>query len=141
MKRHQRLLVAKSTVPDGGWGLFTKHALKKGDFVHEYVGELISQDEADRRFLRYDKIGYNYLFDHSTEYVIDGMNKGSKARFANHSDHPNMEAKVLKVNGESRIGFFARENIEAQSEVRTLVQIILFFFFLSALIVSVSTIS
>jgi SET domain-containing protein len=137
MKRHQRLLVAKSTVPDGGWGLFTKYALKRGDFIHEYVGELISQDEADRRFLLYDKIGYNYLFDHSTEYVIDGMNKGSKARFANHSDHPNVKAKVLKVNGEARIGFFACENIEPQSEVSTAVYILLHICVFSALIVCV----
>ncbi len=32
-----------------GWGLFTKQDLKKGDFVIEYVGELISTDEFKKR--------------------------------------------------------------------------------------------
>jgi len=56
MKRHAHLLVAESTVKGAGWGLFTKYMLRKGDFVHEYVGEIITQEEAERRGVIYDKL-------------------------------------------------------------------------------------
>ena len=35
MRRHAHLLVAKSSVNNGGWGLFNKYPLKKGDYIHE----------------------------------------------------------------------------------------------------------
>jgi len=56
MYRHAHLLIAESSIKQAGWGLFTKHTLKKGDFVHEYVGEVISQEEAERRGVIYDKL-------------------------------------------------------------------------------------
>ena len=48
--------MAESTIKGAGWGLFTKYALQKGDFVHEYVGEIITQEEAERRGVIYDKL-------------------------------------------------------------------------------------
>ena len=120
MRRHARLLIAPSTVgPHAGWGLFTKYALKKGDYIHEYLGELIESDEADRRGHLYDKHGCSYLFEQSREYLIDGMDKANKVRFANHRDNPNLEVKKMFVNGDVRIGYFAKYNIKAQSEVRS----------------------
>jgi hypothetical protein len=56
MGRRAHTLVAKSTIKEAGWGLFTKVGLKKGDFVIEYVGERISQEEAERRGVVYDKL-------------------------------------------------------------------------------------
>lgn len=56
MRRDARTLIAESNIKQAGWGLFTKHSLKKGDFVHEYVGEIISQEEAERRGVIYDKL-------------------------------------------------------------------------------------
>ena len=121
MRRHRRLLVGKSTIPNAGWGLFTKHALRKGDFIHEYMGELVSSDEAERRGLLYDKHGCTYLFEQSADYVIDGMDKANKVRFANHSVAPNVEARKMFVNGDVRIGYFAYQNIKAQAEVSEMI--------------------
>ena len=56
MRRHAHTLIAESKIDAAGWGLFTKNSLKKGDFVIEYVGELISQEEAERRGVIYDKM-------------------------------------------------------------------------------------
>ena len=53
---HQHVLLAPSLIPGAGWGLFTKKALLKDDFIHEYLGELISQEEAERRGRVYDKV-------------------------------------------------------------------------------------
>ena len=117
MRRHAHLLVAESSIPDAGWGLFTKHALKRGDFVHEYVGEVISQEEAERRGRIYDKVNRSFLFNLSSDYVVDASRKGNKTKYANHSSKPNCFTKMVTVNGDSRIGLFAKCDIEAQSEL------------------------
>lgn len=118
MRRHCHLLLAESSVENAGWGIYTKHALKKGDYVHEYIGEVISQEEAERRGRVYDKVNRSYLFNLSSDYVVDASRKGNKTKFANHSSKPNCYTKMVNVNGDIRIGLFAQEDIEPQSEVR-----------------------
>lgn len=60
----------------------------------------------------------SYLFNLSSDLVVDATRKGNKARYANHSSTPNIEPKMIHVNGDMRIGFFAKHDIDAQSEVR-----------------------
>jgi histone-lysine N-methyltransferase EZH2 len=117
MRRHCHLLLGESSIADAGWGIYSKHALKKGDFVHEYVGEVISQEEAERRGRIYDKVNRSYLFNLTSDFVVDASRKGNKSRFANHSQKPNCYTKMMTVNGDVRIGLYAKEDIEAQSEV------------------------
>uniref|UniRef100_A0A7S2JVJ5 Uncharacterized protein n=1 Tax=Leptocylindrus danicus TaxID=163516 RepID=A0A7S2JVJ5_9STRA len=118
MRRHQRLLIAESSIKDAGWGLFTKYALKKGDFIQEYVGEVISQEEADRRGLIYDKVNRSYLFNMTSDTVVDASRKGNKTKFANHSsDKPNCFTRMVTVNGDARVGLFAKEDIAPESEL------------------------
>ena len=123
MGRRTRVIVAKSNIEGAGWGLFNKEALSKGDFIDEYMGELISQEEADRRGIIYDKVNRSYLFNVTTDHVIDASRKGNKARFANHSDKPNCVTKTINVNGDLRIGLFAKEDIPPQSEVSLMINI------------------
>ena len=115
MRRHVHLLLGKSEV--AGWGLFTKYALAKGDYVHEYLGELIPHNEAERRGKIYDERNQTYIFDMSTDYAVDALSKGNKTRFINHSDNPNIGPQMKVVNGDFRIGFFAIKDIPAQTEV------------------------
>jgi SET domain-containing protein len=139
MRRGPHLLIGISSI--SGWGLFTKGALKKGDYVGEYVGEAISQGEADRRGLLADHRGSSYIFMVASDLNIDSSKKGNQTRFINHSSSPNVEPKstcgdfvcrdfvysiapvtehwfqVLFVKGEQRIGFFARQDIEEQTEL------------------------
>ena len=63
----------------------------------------------------------SYLFNLSSDFVVDATRKGNKARYANHSSTPNCEPRMIRVNGDMRIGLFAREDIDAQSEVRRIV--------------------
>lgn len=80
---HAQIAVGQSEV--AGWGAFAKHAIAKGDFVCEYKGEIITQEEAERRGNLYDKHKLSFLFNLSTDHVIDATRKGNKARMINHS--------------------------------------------------------
>lgn len=79
MRRERATLIARSDI--SGWGLFNKYPLKAGDFIGEYVGEAITQEEAERRGVLYDVKNQNYLFLAASDLVIDAMRKGNKMRF------------------------------------------------------------
>ncbi|XP_066151969.1 uncharacterized protein NSD isoform X2 [Euwallacea fornicatus] len=102
-----------------GWGLKALAPIKKGQFVIEYVGELIDSEEYQRRIKRmHEKKDENYYFmTVDSERMIDAGPKGNLSRFMNHSCDPNCVTQKWTVKGDTRVGLFAKYDIEPGSEL------------------------
>lgn len=72
-----------------GWGVKTLQPIKANTFVTEYVGEVITSEEAEKRGKHYDEEGETYLFDLDFDddqmFTIDAKNYGNISHFFNHS--------------------------------------------------------
>lgn len=109
-----------------GWGVKTEQKIRQGQFVCQYVGEIITFEEAEKRGREYDANGLTYLFDldfNSVEnpYVVDAAHLGSVSHFINHSCDPNLGvwavwADCLDPNL-PMIALFATRDIEAGEEI------------------------
>ncbi|THV49221.1 hypothetical protein BGAL_0206g00140 [Botrytis galanthina] len=112
---NKKLILGKSPIEGAGFGLFTAEPVRKGDFLSEYTGELISDNEAERRGVEYNAKFMSFLFTLNKEWTIDAMRMGNKTRFINHAgseaDGMNCAARILLVNGEHRIAFRATRDI------------------------------
>jgi len=91
-----------------GLGLFANSLIKKGTRVIEYTGELISEEEANKR-------GGKYLFALNGKRTVDGRARENIARYINHSCKPNCYAEIN--NAETRIFIFAKRSIEPGEEL------------------------
>jgi SET domain-containing protein len=100
--------------PIAGYGAFAVRRIRKGQRIIEYVGEIISQEESDRRYPDNGRDNHHtFLFEIDEHRVIDASYNGNAARFINHSCDPNCEA----IDEEGRIFIFARRNIQPGKEL------------------------
>ena len=93
--------VKKSSIH--GSGIVATASIKKNKKIIEYIGEIISKKEGDRRsaerikkYLNKKNEGSVYVFELNSKYDIDGSPKYNKARFINHSCNPNCEVDIIK---------------------------------------------
>ncbi|GAA5835084.1 hypothetical protein JCM11251_000159 [Rhodosporidiobolus azoricus] len=103
-----------------GFGLKTMVPIKKGDFVIEYRGEIITRDESYRRVLfDYKNKPSYYLLDYDGFEVIDAGARGNSSRFINHSCGPNLHVVRwrLATMEEYQMGIFALHDIPAGTEL------------------------
>ncbi|KAK3607193.1 hypothetical protein CHS0354_008878 [Potamilus streckersoni] len=109
-----------------GWGVKAMQNIKQGSFVMEYVGEVITNEEAERRGKSYDASGRTYLFDldyndGDCPFTVDAAWYGNVSHFVNHSCDPNLEVFGVWINTLDprlpRIALFARRDIEKGEEL------------------------
>lgn len=102
-----------------GFGLIAEDPILAGEFLLEYIGEVIDDKECERRMLECKKKGEHhfYLMEIQRETVIDARYRSNTARFINHSCSPNCETQKWNVNGYIRIGIFAIQDIAPGEEI------------------------
>lgn len=128
-----------------GWGVRSLNSIPSGNFICEYIGELLEEKEAEQRTGNDEylfDIGNNYndssLWDGLSSlipdalasscevvedggFTIDAAEYGNVGRFINHSCSPNLYAQnVLHDHEDNRIPhimFFAAENIPPLQEL------------------------
>lgn len=97
-----------------GKGVVAARRIRKNQRLIEYIGEIITNEEADQR---YDDEGmarhHTFLFTLDNKRVIDGNRSGNIARFINHSCQPNCEA----VEEDGGIWIYAFRNIQPGTEL------------------------
>ncbi|XP_011689252.1 PREDICTED: histone-lysine N-methyltransferase ash1 [Wasmannia auropunctata] len=103
---------------DKGWGVRTQQAIKSGDFILEYVGEVVSEREFKSRMAtRYANDTHHYCLHLDGGLVIDGHRMGGDGRFVNHSCEPNCEMQKWSVLGLPRMALFASRDIKPGEEL------------------------
>ncbi|XP_035217544.1 probable histone-lysine N-methyltransferase CG1716, partial [Stegodyphus dumicola] len=102
-----------------GWGLRTLEDISVGDFLMEFVGEVLNHKEYRQRVKHYakEKNVHSYFMALKTDEILDATSKGNLTRFINHSCDPNCETQKWTVNGELRVGVFAKRSMSAGEEL------------------------
>jgi SET domain-containing protein len=90
-----------------GLGLFAVEPIEKGEFIIEYTGPRITNDEVEAR--RHTR----YLFTVNSRWTIDGSPRSNVARYINHSCRPNAEAQQHR----GKIWIVARKRIKPGEEI------------------------
>jgi SET domain-containing protein len=108
----RRYVVRKSSIH--GRGVFALTDIPKGTRLMEYLGERITHEEADERYAEeHENSPHTMLFAVDDEVVIDATQRGSSARWINHSCTPNCEA----IEEEGRIFIETRRSVVSGAEL------------------------
>ncbi|XP_028058530.1 histone-lysine N-methyltransferase SUVR5-like isoform X2 [Camellia sinensis] len=117
-----------------GWAVRAREEILCGTFVCEYVGEVIDEQEANKRRIRYGQEGWGYfyvidshindmsrLIEGQLPYIIDATSYGNVSRYINHSCAPNLVNHQVLVESMdcqlAHIGLYANRDIAAGEEL------------------------
>ncbi|XP_066245707.1 histone-lysine N-methyltransferase Su(var)3-9-like isoform X1 [Euwallacea similis] len=109
-----------------GWGVKVLRKVPCGEFICEYVGEIINHDEAERRGKLYNAEGRTYLFDldynsRDNLYTVDAATHGNVSHFINHSCDPNLGVYATWIDSLNpnlpRLALFALREIKKGEEL------------------------
>ncbi|KAL2497169.1 histone methyltransferase [Abeliophyllum distichum] len=102
-----------------GYGLQVVEDITEGQFLIEYVGEVLDMNAYEMRQREYALEGHKhfYFMTLNGSEVIDACAKGNLGRFINHSCDPNCRTEKWMVNGEVCVGLFALRDIKKGDEL------------------------
>ncbi|KAK3221654.1 hypothetical protein Dsin_008679 [Dipteronia sinensis] len=97
-----------------GWGVEAAEPISKGEFIIEYIGEVIDDATCEQRLwdMKYQGTQNFYMCEIRKDFTIDATFKGNLSRFLNHSCDPNCMLEKWQVEGETRVGVFAAHSIK-----------------------------
>jgi len=91
---------------NAGLGLFAKDNINKDDFVVEYFGPILNDEQAEEK-------GGKYLFALDKNLTIDGSTRKNLARYLNHSCRSNCQPEI---DGR-RVFIYAKKNVKPGDEL------------------------
>jgi uncharacterized protein len=92
-RARRNALIEVRESPVHGRGVFALTVIPSGKRIAEYLGELITAGEADRRYALEDDSAehHTFLFGVGKRYVLDATHSRGRAKWINHSCEPNSE--------------------------------------------------
>ncbi|XP_030954942.1 histone-lysine N-methyltransferase ASHR3 isoform X1 [Quercus lobata] len=111
-RNEKKINIVKTTLC--GWGVEAAEKINKGDFIIEYIGEVIDDAQCEKRLwdMKYRGAHNFYMCEIRKDFTIDATFKGNASRFLNHSCDPNCVLEKWQVEGEVRVGVFAARSIK-----------------------------
>ncbi|CAN6936203.1 unnamed protein product [Brassica oleracea] len=102
-----------------GYGLRLLEDVREGQFLIEYVGEVLDMQSYESRQKDYASMGQKhfYFMTLNGNEVIDAGAKGNLGRFINHSCEPNCRTEKWMVNGEICVGIFSMKDLKKGQEL------------------------
>lgn len=79
--KRKKTCLSQSLVAEN-YGLFALEDIDKDEFICEYIGELLSREETDRRSVFNDQLGLNYFFKLNEAHDIDAYAIGNEMRYS-----------------------------------------------------------
>ncbi|KAG0652403.1 Histone-lysine N-H3 lysine-36 specific [Hyphodiscus hymeniophilus] len=118
-QRRQYANVSVIRTEKKGYGLRVNTDLQPGDFIFEYIGEVINEPTFRRRTIQYDEEGIKhfYFMSLTKNEFVDATKKGNLGRFCNHSCNPNCYVDKWVVGEKLRMGIFAERHIKSGEEL------------------------
>ena len=115
-KQYAKLAVIET--PGKGHGLFAGEDLKRKQFLMEYVGEIINEQEFARRSSERGRLlEHQFIMQLKPGVLLDAGRKGSISRFINHSCEPNCYVEIWTVQGNLRVGIFSMCDLKEGTEL------------------------
>lgn len=111
-----------------GWGVKASQNIKRGQFVGEFIGEVITVEESEDRLEKNFSVTdymWNLDFDDSYnyKYLIDCTHYANFTYFINHSCDPNLNVYAVWINcletNLPQLALFANRNIAAGERLTT----------------------
>ncbi|CAM9964050.1 unnamed protein product, partial [Choristocarpus tenellus] len=115
--RHEDAKVEVFETDGKGWGLKVTEPVMKGQFIGEYVGEVITRRELDKRMISCAGLRKLYMMQLGDDTYLDAKKKGGLARFVNHSCEPTCRLELWTAGGKLRCAIFALKDIPAGEEL------------------------
>lgn len=99
-------VLVKRAAKGAGLGLFADELIEKGDYIIDYVGEILPNAQCENH-------PGKYLFEVGDHFTIDGSSRQNIARYINHACKPNAEVEI--EDGE--INIYAIQKIAPGDEI------------------------
>ncbi len=121
LQRREIVVTEVISAGDKGWGLRIGSGsapVCKGQFIAEYVGEVIDAKEMTKRMVTHGRgVSKLYMMQLGNDKFLDARRKGGVTRFINHSCDPSCILEHWRVDKDTRCAIFALKDMKAGDEL------------------------